>query len=332
LTEIAFVGCAHIHTPGFIKTVLSRSDIRCAAVWDHDADRGRKRAAELGADFYPDLSAIVGDPAITAAVVCTETNRHEEVVLPLAAAGKHLFVEKPLGIRAADAYAMADAIEEAGVLFQTGYFLRGDPLSLFLKEQIRLGRFGKITRVRGSNCHNGALGRWFDTEWRWMADPKVAGCGAFGDLGTHALDILIWLMGDVASATALVDEGTHAYPGCDETGEGLLRFANGAIGTLAAAWDDIANPLTFLVSGTEGHAAVIDGKLYYKSVSVEGADGKQPWTDLPAARPAGFPAFLDAVAGVSGIDLVGSREAAYRSSVVEALYEGARTGSWAAPK
>jgi predicted dehydrogenase len=49
---------------------------------------------------------------------------------------------------------------------------------------------GKITRARGSNCHSGSLGGWFDKEYRWMADPKIAGVGAFGDLGTHKLDIL----------------------------------------------------------------------------------------------------------------------------------------------
>src|SRR4029450_13763343 len=130
------------------------------------------------------------------------------------------------------------AIEKAGVLFQTGYFMRGDAKHQFLKQQVAAGAFGKITRVRGSNCHSGALGRWFDTEWRSMADPKIAGCGAFGDLGTHSLDILLWLFGEVEKVTAQLDTGTGAYGDCDETGEGILRFKSGTIGTLAAAWDD----------------------------------------------------------------------------------------------
>ena len=60
--------------------------------------------------------------------------------------------------------AMAASIEHAGVKFQTGYFMRGNPIHLFLREQIHRGNFGKITRVRGSNCHSGALGGWFDTK------------------------------------------------------------------------------------------------------------------------------------------------------------------------
>jgi len=332
MTNIAFVGAAHIHTPGFIGTIQKREGFSCTYIWDHDAARAEKRAAELpGEKATRDLNAILNDPAITAVIVCTETNRHEEVVRPLAAARKHLFVEKPLGYAGKDAYQMADAIEKAGVLFQTGYFSRGSAALLFLKQQVEAGAFGKITRVRGSNCHSGALGRWFDTEWRWMADPRIAGVGAYGDLGTHSLDILLWLFGEVTSVTAQLDTGTGAYEDCDETGEGLLRFKSGAIGTLAAAWDDVANPVSYLISGTEGHAAIINGQLYFQSKHVEGADGKAPYDKLPSGKPAGLDAFLDAVEGKPGATLVGAREAAYRSAVMEALYTGAKENRWVAP-
>ena len=331
MTTVAFVGCAHVHTPGFIHTVNARPDVHCKSVWDHDAARAEKRAAELGAQVVPDLDALYADPEIDAVIVCTETNLHEQVVLPGAAARKHLFVEKPLGMGARDAYAMADAIEKAGVIYQTGYFQRGVPEHLFLKAQIEAGAFGKITRVRGSNCHSAALGRWFSGGTLWMADPKIAGVGAFGDLGTHSLDILLWLMGDVTTATAQLDEGVHAYPGCDETGEGLMRFQNGAIGTLAAAWDDVANPVSLLISGTEGHATIFNGQLYFQSQHVEGADGQTPWTDLPPGVPAGLDSFLNAITGQTDAALVTVREASYRSAVMEAMYEGAKEGAWVAP-
>jgi predicted dehydrogenase len=136
----------------------------------------------------------------------------------------------------------------------------------------------------------------------------------------------------VSEVTALLDVGTSRYEGCDETGEGLIRFAGGAIGTLAAAWTDVANPVQYLVSGTEGHAAVIDGKLFFQSKRVDGADGKQPWTDLPEAWPHAFELFLDAVGGKQDVPLVTAHEAAYRSSVMEAVYEGARTKQWVKPK
>jgi predicted dehydrogenase len=335
MKHLAFLGVAHIHTPGFINAIKKRPDtLKVKTVWDPDAARAKRRADELGAAVSADFKAILADPAIDAIVVCSETDLHEQLVIPAAEAKKHLFVEKPLGMTSKDAYAMASAVEKAGVMFTTGYFQRGDPKNLFLKQHVAQGSFGKITRVRGSNCHSGALGGWFDTEWRWMADPKRAGCGAFGDLGTHSLDILLWLLGEVEAATAMLDGGTKRYGDCDETGEGLFRFKNGAIGTLAAAWDDVANPVSLLISGTDGHAAIINGQLHFQSKHVPQFDGSSPvrTAELPQAQPAGLDLFLDAVTGKPSPNLVGVREAAYRVAVMEALYEGSRLGRWVAPK
>ena len=201
---------------------------------------------------------------------------------------------------ARDAYAMADAIDKAGVIFQTGYFQRSTQVNLFLKECVTSGTFGKITRVRHSNCHHGALEGWFDKEWRWMADPKQAGVGAFGDLGAHSVDLLVWLIGDVESCTAVLSAGTNRYPPADETGEALLRFRSGIIGTIAAGWDDVANPVSLLISGTEGHAAVINDRLFITTPNLPGADGQKPWKNLPKPLPHPFELFLDAVAGAKG--------------------------------
>lgn len=328
--DLAFAGVAHIHTPGFIKRILARSDVRVKSVWDHDSARAEQRAAELGAAVVDDPAALWEDDAVKAVIVCSETNRHEPLVTAAAAAGKHLFVEKPLGMGHADAARMADAIEAAGVIFQTGYFMRGQPVHQFLREQIRLGHFGKITRVRHSNCHSGSLGRWFDAGWLWMTDPVQAGVGAFGDLGTHSLDILMWLLGDVARVTATMDTAVANYGATDEFGEGLLVFENGVVGTLAAGWVDVQNPVTALVSGTEGHAYVCEGQLYFKSSHVEGADGVTPWTALPDAWPHAFELFLDAVTGGAAEHLVTAREAAARSTVMEAMYRAAQEQRWVA--
>ena len=329
--QIALVGCAHIHTPGFIKRINERRDIHVKYVWDHEAERATRRAGELNSQAVSDLATIWNDGEIEAVVICSETNRHEALVMPAAAAKKHLFVEKPLGVGAADAYKMADAIDAAGVMYHTGYFRRGDAIHLFVRDQIQKGSFGKISRIRHTNCHSGSLGGWFDTEWRWMADPLQAGVGAYGDLGTHSLDILLWLMGSVDLATARLSVVTGRYGDCDESGEGLLQFSNGVIGSLAAGWVDVADPVWLEVSGTEGHAYVADGKLYFKSKHVEGADGKSPWTALPSAQVSGFDLFLDKIEGKDTGVLVTPQEAAYRSAVMEALYEGNRQQKWVTP-
>lgn len=328
MTQVALVGCAHIHTPGFVKRLQARTDVTVTKVWDHDTARAAKWAQELKVASVADVAQIWSDPAIGAVIICSETDRHEPLVLAAATAQKHLFVEKPLGMGAADAGKMAAAITQAGVFFQTGYFQRGNPVHLFLREQIQQGHFGKITRIRHSNCHSGSLGGWFDTDWLWMTDLAQAGVGAFGDLGTHSLDILLWLMGDVTRVTASLGVATGRYGACDEYGEGLIEFANGVVGTLAAGWVDVAHPVNVIVSGTEGHAYVCNDQLFFKSSHVAGADGKEPWLTLPAAWPHAFELFLDAVNGKANVPLVSPQEAAARSAIMEAMYQGAQEKTW----
>jgi predicted dehydrogenase len=139
------------------------------------------------------------------------------------------------------------------------------------------------------------------------------------------------MMGEVKDVTASVQVVTGRYGDCDETGEGIINFANGTIGTLAAGWVDVAHPVTHFVSGTRGYAYVAGGKLYYQSEHAPGADGKEPWEKLPEAWPHAFELFLDALNGKQA-PLVGIDEAAVRSSVMEAMYEAARTKSWVTPQ
>lgn len=325
---VAFAGVAHIHTPHYLEMVRKHPGTRIKYVWDHDAGRAASRAKEVGAAVPPDVSTIWSDPEITAVIILSETNRHHDLVLAAAKAGKNIFAEKPMGINGRESLAMAAAIEKAGVLFTTGYFMRTDPKHLFLKSEIGQGHFGTITRVRGSNCHNGSLGGWFDTQWRWMADPKIAGVGAFGDLGTHKLDILMWLFGDIKSVTADIHPVTHRYGDCDETGEAMIQFKSGIIGTLAAGWVDIEDPVKLLISGTKGYALILNDNLYYRSELVEGSDAHKVWKDLPPAPPEPMDQFLDAVAGDKNEPLVTPGEAAARVVVMEAMYEAASKHKW----
>ncbi len=328
---VALVGCAHIHTPSYAGYLASRDDVEVKYVWDHDASRAERYANQLKSKPVTDLNVIWKDPSVKGVVICSETNRHKELILAAAHAGKDIFAEKPLGVNAKEAFEMAKAMEDAKVKFTTGYFMRCDPKHIFLKDQVDKGNFGKITRIRGSNTHNGSLGGWFDGEYRWMADPKIAGVGAFGDMGTHSLDLMMWLIGDVSMVTADIKAVTHRYGDCDETGEALLNFKNEVIGTLAAAWVDIDNPVSLLISGTEAHAVIFKGELYYNCPKVPNAAGQAPWTDLPPGLPEPIAQFLDAVSGKDVTTLVTPHEAATRVSVMEAAYKGSKQRAWCRP-
>ena len=337
MKTLAYLGAAHIHTPGFVQRLNERSDeFKVKAVWDEQPPRAKIAADKLHSQAVDHADAVFGDDDIDAVIIASETRAHQALVERAAAAGKHMFVEKPLGMKAADAYAMQRAIDAAGVIFQTGHFMRGHPHYLFIKKLLDAGSLGAVTRIRHSNVHQGAIrgifdpGQgWFEDGWMWMTDLEQAGVGGFGDLGAHSLDIMMWLMGDVLRVTAQLDSLLGKYA-CDEYGEGLMRFANGAIGALAAGWVDVLRPMPILVSGAEGAVYVNDDKLYLQSNHIDGADGGE-WTDLPDALPHAFDLFLDAVLG-KAVPLVSAKEAADRTAVMEAFYQAAETNSWVQPQ
>ncbi|MCY4145024.1 MAG: Gfo/Idh/MocA family oxidoreductase [Chloroflexi bacterium] len=337
MKTLAFLGVAHIHTPSFIQSILERpTRFTIQSLWDSDPARATIAAGHSSCLAVSDYRDILRDEAVDAVIVCSETNLHRELVEAACAARKHVFVEKPLAASAADAYAMQRAIDEAGVLFQIGHFMRSYPISRQLKIWLDDGALGTITRARHSNVHHGALAGWFDPGlgwyedgFHWMADLERAGCGGFGDLGAHSLDLLMWLLGDVECVTAQVDRLLGRY-NCDEYGEGLLRFKSGAIASLAAGWVDMLNPQPAFISGTGGIAYVDSGKLFIKSDNLDGADGGE-WTDLPDALPHAFVLFLEALLGESA-PLISAKEAADRSAVMQSLYQAANTNAWVKPQ
>ncbi len=325
----AFLGVAHIHTPDFVRRINARSsEIEVKYVYDVDVARGEKRAAEFaGAKFVSDYASILADPDVTSVVICSETVQHLELVTAAAKAGKHIFAEKPIGLGAKDANAMADLIEAAGVTFQTGFFSRSNPVHQFIKREVAAGHLGKLTRIRYSNCHQGLLGGWFATEWKWITDRKLAGGGAFLDLGAHPLDLILSTFvpteGEVVKVAASLGNQTGiAGPEIDEYGTGLLTFKSGAVATVEASWVDPKLRSQIEVFGTKGQIQVTGSDVRFYSELVEGATGDEPVTDLPAAGPHAFELFWDALLGKPlAVPLVPVREAAMGATVMERLYQ-----------
>ena len=348
MTTLAFVGCAHIHTPRFVGMLKARPDVADGSttikyIWDPSADRANHTAQTLGqGKAIRSVSKIWNDPEIDGVIISSQTNEHAKLVKAAVKAGKHMFVEKPLGMTGKDSAAMAKLVSEAGLKFQTGYFNRGIAIHRFLKQEIDAGRFGTITHVDAYNNHSGVMVDKFAVkpdepalDWRWMADPKRAGGGAFGDLGTHMLDILMWLMGDVESVSANIRSVVNKYENdgkyCDETGQALLRFNAGCTGTLTAGWLSVANPVSLEISGTKAHAVVVNNQLLYSNAEVEGADGKTPFAvDASLQLPHAFNLFVDALNGCD-VPLVPIQEAADRVAVMEAMYAASNKGKWITP-
>ena len=98
MKNLALIGTSHIHTPGFVKKLKDRKDIKVIAVWDKDESLARKNAEILGSKQFSDFHEILKDPELDAVIVCSETNLHENIINGVAEASKHCFVEKPLGV------------------------------------------------------------------------------------------------------------------------------------------------------------------------------------------------------------------------------------------
>jgi predicted dehydrogenase len=325
---LALLGAAHMHTPMFLNVLKTRADVKVHYVYDHDPARAESIAALCGAQVAKTTAEVLGNAGVCGVVILSETSLHAELATAAAKAKKHVFIEKPLGVGGKDALEIADAVEKAGVLFTSGYHLRTIPKYIFVKKNVEQGNLGKIVRVHCSFANDCVLQGTFDKEFKWTVDPQWGALGSFADTGTHALDMLMWLMGDVDAVSADIRTVTDRYPNCDETGQGMLRFRNGVTGTISAGWVEPENPVGLLVSGTEGHAAVFNDRLYLRTLKVRGAAGARPWGKLPPGPDHPLLQFVQAVSGQKNVPLVRPREAAARVKVMEALYQSARQRKW----
>ena len=324
----AFLGVAHIHTPGFIKMINGRDDVQAKWVYDPQNARGEQRAGELDAKFTPDIETILNDDEVTSVVICSETAHHAVLVPRAVAAGKNVFVEKPLANSIEETDAIQNAIEQSGLVFQTGFFQRSDPKMRFLKQEAASGNLGQITRMRHTNCHSGALGGWFDDEWKWIADKTLAGGGGFADLGAHSLDIILWVLrgvcGEVENVAGMIGTQTKRYGDIDEYGAGLLQFTSGAIAEVEASWVDPKLSAPIELNGTKGQIQIRGDKVFYYSELVEGADGGE-WTQLPNGGPHAFQLFWDKLEGKElPVELVTIDEAAAEARTMARLYNSVK--------
>lgn len=104
--KLALVGASHIHSPGVVDRLDERGDVAVLAVWDPDAAIASKYAEQLRCPAVSDVASALAVPGLDAVVVLSQTSRHGALVEEICAAGKHCFVEKPLGLGLADAARM----------------------------------------------------------------------------------------------------------------------------------------------------------------------------------------------------------------------------------
>ena len=197
------------------------------------------------------LADALVDPAVQAIVLATPHSLHREQVVASAKAGKHVFCEKPLALRTAEARAMVAACRRAGVVLGVGHNRRFWPAMRELKRLIAEDRLGRVLHVEGHNSNensNRVIGGW-------RTQPAESPGGGLTGAGLHVLDAFVSLCGPVRRVSARLTTHREGIPPLD-TLCALYEFAGGTSGTLGTVR---ATPFYWRVHvfGTAGSAEVL---------------------------------------------------------------------------
>jgi predicted dehydrogenase len=194
-----------------------------------EPDTVRDFGAEHKIAIGKSLDEVLADKAIQAVVLATPHTKHPEQVKALAAAGKHIYCEKPFALSKTEAAAMLEACKRAGVLIAVGHHFRLMPSMRVLAELKDKGSFGTIMHVEGNYSHDW-LANYPADSWRMQAAESRAG-GMTG-MGIHVLDCFRDLVGPMKRIAAL-SKARALKLATGDTTSALIEFESGATGTLA---------------------------------------------------------------------------------------------------
>lgn len=194
---------------------------------------------------------LLADPAIDAVVLATPNSQHEAQVQQAAAAGKHIFVEKPFTLTSAGARAAIDAVSRARVTLAVGLNRRFHPSMQELQRRVTAGKLGVVGSVIAELTATTGFYRAADS---WRARPEEEPAGAMASIGVHLVDAMIWMLGRVREVHCIAER--RAGPHGNDTSSLLLRFESGVTG-LAFCSVVAARNSRIAVYGSEGFAEVL---------------------------------------------------------------------------
>ena len=212
----------HYHASNLVGRCPSGELVR---VVDVDESRAEKTGAELGVDWSTSVDDVLDDETIDAVVIVVPTPYHTELIERTAAAGKHIFCEKPISFEWDASVRAVESARTAGVKLQIGFHRRFDPDWKAAVDRMRAGDLGDVYIFR--------------TSLRDMRPPSIdyikTSGGFFVDVTIHDLDTARWMIGEIDEVWA--QGAALAEPGIEEIGDidtalVFLRFENGALGVI----------------------------------------------------------------------------------------------------
>jgi predicted dehydrogenase len=239
----AFIGGVHR-----IAALLDGQSRLVAGAFSSTPERSMQSGLDLGLDpsrVHPTWQALLDAERARSAqdrvdfvVIVTPNHAHFEPAIALVKAGFNVVVDKPMVLTTTQARELEQAVSAAGVVFAVTYNYTGYPMIRHARELVRSGELGDIRKVVAS-YHQGWLATAIEREGQkqasWRTDPKLAGAGALGDIGSHAENLISFVTGlRIESLCADVSSLVEGRRVDDDAGV-LLRFAGGARGLISVS-------------------------------------------------------------------------------------------------
>lgn len=225
--KVGIISFEHMHALSYTKALKSIKDIELAGIADTDTFRGTEMAARFDTKYFNDYRTLLNTD-LDGVIVCTCNKLHTSVVIDAANAGKHILVEKPFAVSAADSTAMLDACKKNQVKIMTAFPLRFNQAVINAKKAVDSGEIGDILCITGINHGKIPSG--------WFLNKDLAGGGAVMDHTVHVADLMRWFTGsEVKSVYAESGELIH-NKGIDDCGILNVEFENGVFATIDTSW------------------------------------------------------------------------------------------------
>lgn len=316
------VGAGDIAGKRVAEAITSTGGSHLRAVCDSVPGRAREVARAHGADVvYTDYLEALGNGSVDAVYVATPVHLHSEMAIQAIRGGKHVLVEKPLGLDCDDAQKVVRAAESSGLTCACAYFRRLYSRYAMLTDMIQRKRLGEIVLVRM------AYYSWFDPKKDdskyWRVVREKSGGGPLADMGSHMFDILIGLFGLPVKLSACNTTACREWD-VEDGSVSIMRLADGGQVTASFNWNSRTWVHMFEVVGTEGKVL---WQPYDTGPVVRTMGRSTSEFDMPPSRNVHQPLIEDFIASVRERRQPACpiSEAAQTNRLIDAIYRAAST-------
>ncbi len=189
--------------------------------------------AEFGVKSAPSMEALLADPDIKGVILTVPNEQHLPVAEAVAAAGKHVYTEKPIANTLESGLEIEGLVEKHGVQIMVGHSARLLKGARMIKEAIDRGELGKVVFIEANFSNERALEITPDT-WRWYRD-KAPG-GPLSQLAIHQFDTVHFIGGEIADVHSIASKLSPVGAEVDDQSMTLLRFADGKLAYVGSSW------------------------------------------------------------------------------------------------